>query len=920
MTYVPKTSLASVVGANAPSPPILAIDLANKKFVDASVDPGAINVRNFGAAGNGSTNDLPSFNSAMDFARANQIGRIYVPPGIYYLADDLDIEQTIVLEGASSPAWTRYTTHSVGESTLKFAPWKGVKVWSNINQKRGGYGHHSTLRHLAIEGGHATGSATGRTSVPVWTTATKTVGYKFLPTNTRVNQYAWGPKTGNTLEYYYECVQAGTPGAAEPVWQGNPANNDYFGPNESEHWQPNKVYYTGNVVTVPGRYNVSFMAVSTDFGIDGFGTSGSTQPAAFATAVQNQTVTGDGSMTWIAMNATNLFIQDGTAVYTRRLVAGVRAHAKMQVYNCTIRHWLNAAIHVQAAVYYGAPQVPPNAFNVNTNFPGPMGNANICDFKSVTIYDCGVQTYFQGGDANFATVDGMYVLANGSADAVRDSRNLGIVDRSFLGNCYSNCHVSGSGGPGMWIEGAANQSSISGARYFELDCGISEVYAPQCGLGPGGVLSVLASDSIFYGCNGSLDWRGVGATVRDSNAIQSIIRVKPDNENLLSFDAPTESLNPIKFSYAPGGEAGRGHFSFVSFQRALLSFSNERAVDGEGHLRFVHGYVEGSFTDRRFHFATPADYTFPGARQSRRLSGDHTRSNTFAKRGEYAERVVTTDGFVGPTWTPTTSVQAGQLSGRDVTPRSMVTPTVKNGYTYACLKGGVTGATEPVWPTTFWPSVETAPRLWTNNRVVTINESCQPSTPNGWIYAATTVPTVGTYEDVTVTTEPTTWPTTLNATVTKDGVTWTAQYGTNAASFVVDGSTIWQCFSTEARQEGAGYIRATGAATTTDATPVTLDTYDAVPFNSTKLYRVRVTAQDLINAEARAFDIVGYYKREVGAASQVAAPTSIVVASNATVPFITSTATLSVNGSSQVVVTVTGSTARTIKWTSELLP
>jgi hypothetical protein len=446
-----------------------------------------------------------------------------------------------------------------------------------------------------------------------------------------------------------------------------------------------------------------------------------------------------------------------------------------------------------------------------------------------------------------------------------------------------------------------------------------EVFAPQCGMGPGGVLSVMAPGSDFYGCNGPEDWRNVTSKVVDSNGIKSLIKIRPDSENLLAFDVPSESLNPIKLSYAPGGEAGRGHFSFVAFQRAMLSFSNERAIDGEGHLRFVHGYVEGSFTDRRFHFATPADYTFPGARQSRRLEGDHTRSNTYAKRGQYAERVVTTSGFVGPAWTASTSVQAGQLSGRDVVPRSMVTPTIKNGYAYACLVDGVTGTTEPVWPTTFWPSIETAPRVWTNNRVVTVNESCQPSPPNGFIYYAVSLPAVGPFEDVSVTTQPV-WPVTFGPTVIKDGVTWTMSAGTNAASFVADGSTIWHCFAPEAKQEGAAYIQATGAVTTTNATATSVDTYDAVPFNAVRHYRVRVTAQDLTNSEARVFDLVGSYKREVGTAAQVATPTSTVLASNATAPFSASTAVLSVNGSSQVVVTVTGGTARTIKWTSELLP
>jgi polygalacturonase len=212
---------------------------------------GRINVRNFGALGNGVADDLPAFKSALAHAFANSIGCIYVPPGIYFLNGNLGVEQTLELCGPSSPAWFRYPKTSEGEATLRFAPFCSLVIWSNLNSPGGGNGSHSTLRNLAIEGSHATTTTYGRDQVAVWTSAAKTVGQKFLPTNTRVNQLAWGPKRGNTLEYYYEVVKAGTPAATEPAWQQDVNAGIASGPNETVSWAANTKVFTGTTISIP---------------------------------------------------------------------------------------------------------------------------------------------------------------------------------------------------------------------------------------------------------------------------------------------------------------------------------------------------------------------------------------------------------------------------------------------------------------------------------------------------------------------------------------------------------------------------------------------------------------------------------------------------------------------------------------------
>lgn len=71
---------------------------------------GAINVRDFGAVGDGIADDRPAFLRAIESVRANATGargetryvggpRVHVPPGTYFLSDTIDLKRTVIIEG-----------------------------------------------------------------------------------------------------------------------------------------------------------------------------------------------------------------------------------------------------------------------------------------------------------------------------------------------------------------------------------------------------------------------------------------------------------------------------------------------------------------------------------------------------------------------------------------------------------------------------------------------------------------------------------------------------------------------------------------------------------------------------------------------------------------------------------------------------
>ena len=176
------------------------------------------NVRDdFGAKGDGVTNDSPAFQAAMDAmgpvtSGQARHGTLLVPPGDYWLEDNLNLERAIKLTGvAPGSAW--------GKSRLLFAPYKGIRVYTAENSPRGGDASYAVIEDIDIVCGHPPDSLISAPEHPVWQPATPyNASNKILPAADRHT------RPGSTWEYYYECVKAGTSGTVEPDWPARPSH------------------------------------------------------------------------------------------------------------------------------------------------------------------------------------------------------------------------------------------------------------------------------------------------------------------------------------------------------------------------------------------------------------------------------------------------------------------------------------------------------------------------------------------------------------------------------------------------------------------------------------------------------------------------------------------------------------------------
>lgn len=124
------------------------------------LSPGYINVKAFGAVGDGVADDWAAFNAAIESLPIDNkaANTIYVPPGIYRLSRPLHIKRVLRLSGAVGPSAT--TSGYAGASVLRFdAGIHGVIVHRTTTSPDGGSGEGAVIEHLLI----TTPSKSGRT-------------------------------------------------------------------------------------------------------------------------------------------------------------------------------------------------------------------------------------------------------------------------------------------------------------------------------------------------------------------------------------------------------------------------------------------------------------------------------------------------------------------------------------------------------------------------------------------------------------------------------------------------------------------------------------------------------------------------------------------------------------------------------------
>jgi hypothetical protein len=418
------------------------------------MDGWLFDVKDFGAVGDGTTDDSAAFHAAMDAMGTVTSGKarhgtLFVPPGDYRLEDDLLIERALKMHGtAPGSGWSK--------SRLTFAPYKGVRMYGAENSPRGGDAQYATIEDLDIYCAHSLGSGIEAPVHPVWTPLIPyAVGDRILPRASRAE------RPGATWEYYYECIRAGTSGDEEPDWSLVQSIE------QSSSWHAATPYYYSNVVRAPQRYDVFFQPVTPAI-LMGSRTSGGVMPAEFATAMPGQTVhetTGPGPddfIDWLCAPADGYLVWEGGAlaqvgdqqadnpadprpVWACRVAAGIYSQTSVLVNRVYIEGALNAAVHLQASASYL-----------------PASNADGFALNALYIRLCGCGIVARGDDCQA----GMAMLASITTFNQSD-KEVGIAERSFLGNRYYSCQVAACGGPAYLVTSPDNSGGLYGC-YAEI--------------------------------------------------------------------------------------------------------------------------------------------------------------------------------------------------------------------------------------------------------------------------------------------------------------------------------------------------------------------------------------------------------------------------------------------------------------------
>ncbi|MEJ2006692.1 MAG: glycosyl hydrolase family 28-related protein [Acidobacteriota bacterium] len=119
----------------------LALGVAAMAKGESASEGGLLDVRHFGAKGDGKTVDTKAIQSAID-AAAGRKGSVFFPPGLY-LSGEIQLQANVALVGV--PSWSY---RSSGDTTIKLVD-KNASCLINITGSSG-----ATIDGLALDGGH----------------------------------------------------------------------------------------------------------------------------------------------------------------------------------------------------------------------------------------------------------------------------------------------------------------------------------------------------------------------------------------------------------------------------------------------------------------------------------------------------------------------------------------------------------------------------------------------------------------------------------------------------------------------------------------------------------------------------------------------------------------------------------------------
>lgn len=114
------------------------------------VDSMVYDVRQYGAVGNGTTDDAPAFQAALDAITAastngnNRGATLFVPSGVWRMAATIRVERCVIITGVSGSGWGAGSLLQFDDGVT------GIRIDHPTTSLNGGYGQWSTISNLGI--------------------------------------------------------------------------------------------------------------------------------------------------------------------------------------------------------------------------------------------------------------------------------------------------------------------------------------------------------------------------------------------------------------------------------------------------------------------------------------------------------------------------------------------------------------------------------------------------------------------------------------------------------------------------------------------------------------------------------------------------------------------------------------------------
>lgn len=137
----------------------LTVNLSGQNYIYSN-SLHSLNVKDFGATGNGSTDDTAAIQSALNASSSVNTGAVFFPPGIYFVSSTLTIPGNILLYGNDPDRTIIQRTGNYGSTFISGNPSGGSASGSSafrnlwFNHGTGFYSGSGPLNHVATSGGH----------------------------------------------------------------------------------------------------------------------------------------------------------------------------------------------------------------------------------------------------------------------------------------------------------------------------------------------------------------------------------------------------------------------------------------------------------------------------------------------------------------------------------------------------------------------------------------------------------------------------------------------------------------------------------------------------------------------------------------------------------------------------------------------